>query len=755
MNSNTLFYTRPAEYWTEALPLGNGFIGAMCYSGVKDDKISLNHDTLWTGHPRTVKREGACESYHKAQKMVFDGEYRKAHKELEHNFLACWSQAYMPFGDIDIEFDITEFADYKRTLDLKNAILTSEFTCDTVRYKKTAFVSNPADAMVYRIEADKNVLSFTLSASCQLRSNIYVENDTLIIDGECPSDADTYSDSYPCNSLIYSDNDNERGIQFRGTIRIDSDGDITAKNGTITVKNASVAAIYFTAKSSFNGFDKFPATQGREYKQSCLNALDGAVKAGYEVIKNEHIADYRKFYDRVELTLGGASGELLPTDERLLRFRDDKSDLSLYTLLFNFGRYLLISSSREGSTATNLQGIWNNSIKPPWNSNYTVNINTQMNYWCALMCNMPELMTPLVDLVKTASVTGESTARDFYNARGFVIHHNMDIWGHTAPVKGSPVWAYWQGASGWLCRSLYEIYEYTLDEEYLSETALPIMKKAAEFYLDILVDDGNGNLIISPATSPENCFATGIRKSAVAKSTAMMNSIVLDLMVNCKNACEVLGIEDDFYKSVCNAAEKILPLQIGKKGEILEWNEPLRETEVHHRHVSHLYALHPAGLITQKDKELIEACRKTLKIRGDDGTGWSLAWKINFWARLWDGNHALRLIDKQLRPVPSGKSLSFRYDGGGGTYANLFDAHPPFQIDGNFGSVSGIGEMLMQSDGENIYLLPALPDKWANGCVRGLRARGNVTVDIEWSNNKITDYKIHGCTDGLNIICCR
>lgn len=747
MNNKLLYYNKPAKHYMEALPLGNGSLGAMCYSSVATDVISLNNDTLWTGHPRTVQKEGAYESYLKAQRFALEGKYVKAQKEIEANFLTCWSQAYMPFGDMKLHFEEKSFDCYERTLDLSEAVLTNRYKSEGVCFKKTAFVSHPDEVMVYRIESENGkAFSFRAELCCPLKSEVFTSDGYLIVDGECPGDADTQHPSYPCHSLIYSDKDEERGILFRGALKIECDGKTIADKANLTVKDSTCATIYFTIKTSFNGFDKHPFTEGREYKICCIEALDKASQLGFERIRERHAADYKAYYDRVSLSLGTSDSKLIPTDERIRAFQKNKNDDDLYVLLFNFGRYLLISSSRAGTQATNLQGIWSNSTKPSWNCNYTTNINTQMNYWPVLPCNMPELMTPLTDLLKTLSVTGEDAAKNFYNAKGFVVHHNTDIWGFSYPVQGRASWGFWQGGSGWLCRSLFEIYEYTLDRDFLKSTAFPIMKKAAEFYLDILTEDGKGNLIICPGTSPENIFKMGFGSSATSKSTAMMNSIVLDLFISCKKSCEVLSIKDGFYNDICRSIEKIKPLCIGRQGELLEWNEQLPEKEVHHRHVSHLYALHPANLITlEKDKELFNACRKTLEIRGDDGTGWSLAWKINFWARLRDGNHALKLIDRLLTLVEVDRE-NYRH---GGVYPNLFDAHPPFQIDGNFGAVSGINEMLLQSDGENIYLLPALPDKWRNGSVKGLAAKGNVTVDIEWADGRVTDYTIHGSDENI------
>ena len=750
MNANNLYYKQPGVYWMDALPIGNGSLGAMCLSGTSLDTMVLNHDTLWSGHPYRITRDGAPESWKRAQALSAKGDYLAAYAELKENFTSCWSQAYLTFGKLRLDFGDVDATDYERRLDLRTAVLSSSYKTKESAVKKTAFVSHPHDVLVYRIESDQPI-SFTASFDCPMRHTTFTQSNMLILDGECPGDVGRNIDSYPCDKIEYFEDDTLRGVQYRGALQIESDGEVFNGDASLSVKNATCTTLWFTIQTSFNGADKLPYLEGKEYKDTALNVLGKAAEAGYEAVKAAHIADYTPYYDRVSFTLGEAENDLRPTDERLRNCLKDRSDMQLYPLLFNFGRYLLIASSREDSRATNLQGIWNDRMDPPWNCNYTVNINTEMNYWPALACNLPELMQPLNRQIEVVSVTGEQVAKDFYNAGGFVCHHNTDLWGFAVPTHGNPEFAVWPGSSGWLCRSLFEQYEYSLDEDFLRNIAFPLIKKAAQFYLDIMIQDTDGTYMISPGTSPENLFVFKDSWSGVSKSAAMLNTIALDTFVFSKRSCEILGIHDEFYAAVCDAAANMKSLLIGKKGDILEWNEELEYTDPHHRHVSHLYALHPAQFVTKDTPELFEAAKQTLRLRGDDGTGWSLAWKINFWARLLDGDHALKLIDRLLTPVPSADD-DFNYTNGGGLYPNLLDAHPPFQIDGNFGAVSGICEMLLQSDEKNVYLLPALPKKWANGAIKGLAARGNITVDIEWEDSKITDYTIRGDLKNRKVI---
>lgn len=738
-DSTMLWYKNPAKVWTQALPVGNGTLGAMVFGKTDKEVLALNHDELWSGFPQDKSNKGSWVHFVKARELALAGRLNEAQDLIEKKWLGTWTQAYMPLGNLLIDFGKKRKAtDYHRNLDLTNAVTSVEYLIDGTKYKRELFASFPAKAIVIKITAEgAGKLSFSLKLNSELKSKVHVKNGLLLIDGECPSEFNRNGSDH---DIVYNEKDEIRGIQFRGAVRVVSDGQIAFNSKNISVSEASEATVYFTSETSFNGWQKLPVIQGKEYKEPCINRISAL--GAYEELKAEHIADYKSYYDRVELDLGSSGKENIPTDKRLVSFEKTQKDLGLYTLLYNYGRYLAISCSREGSQPSNLQGIWNDKLVPPWHSNYTVNINTEMNYWPILMCSMPELNLPLIEMIKDVSISGQTAAKEHYNAPGFVCHHNVDLWRHAIPVSGSAVFAFWPMASGWFCRHLFEHYEYTNDVEFLKETAYPIMKSAAEFYLTYLVEDKDGYLIAAPSTSPENSFVYEGKGCSVSQTSTMTMGIIKDLFGNCIKAALLLDCDTEYAELLKAKTAQMLPFKTGSKGQLLEWYEEMAETEPHHRHVSHLYSLHPAHLISvEETPELADACKKTLELRGDDGTGWSLGWKINFWARLRDGDHALILLEKQLRYV---KSVGFNYRNGGGTYANLFDAHPPFQIDGNFGAVSGITEMLMESVNDTIYLLPALPSKWAEGHINGLCAKGNITVDLEWKNGRLTRYSITG-----------
>lgn len=750
-DANLMMYDKPASVWTQSLPLGNGNLGACVFGGTTRETVYLNQDTLWSGYPRDTVREGSYEGFIKARQLVMSEKYLEAQDIIEKECSSVWSQEYIPLGNILIDFQKPlKTQGYRRTLDLSTAVCSINYFEDNIEFSREAFISYPKNVFVYHLSSSvKGKISFKLRFSSPVRHCVNSQSDYLVLEGLCPSDSLRNNIDFPERGELYSKEPEKSGISFTAAVTVKTKGGNYCFSGkSLEVLNADEATVYLACKTSFNGYDKHPQTQGKEHKNSCLSILKKAVTAPYEDIRKEHIHDYKCYYDRVQLDLGTDNKEDIPTDKRLKKHARGEEDRGLYQLLFNFGRYLIISASREGSQPANLQGIWNKELHAPWHSNYTVNINTQMNYWPVLLCNLPEFNLPLIEMIKELSEAGEKTAQAHYKARGFCVHHNVDLWRLTTPVSGSASWLFWPLGGGWLCDHIFKHYKYTNDKQFLMKVGYPIMKKSAMFLLDMLIEDKDGYLIFAPSTSPENLYKIDKHNTAVSETVTMTMSIIRQLFINCIEASETLDTDKEFCIELKDKLKRLLPFRTGSKGQLLEWYKEQPEHEPHHRHQSHLYGLHPSNLITPEDTpDLAEACRRTLELRGDIGTGWSLCWKINLWARLCDGDHALKMINMQLSPI-SERSI---YNRGGGTYPNLFDAHPPFQIDGNFGYTSGICEMLMQSRNKKIFLLPALPSKWKNGEISGLLAEGNITVDIKWLDGKLKSYKLHGQAEDVSV----
>lgn len=740
MNNQKLFYLSTAKNWNEALPLGNGRIGAMVFGKTDCDLISLNEDTLWSGKPINYSEESLSEHYKKACELTLEGKLMKAQEYIEENLTAEYTNAYMPLGDLKINFNHSEVSNYRRELDLKTAACTVEYTFNGINYKRTYFVSHPKQLMFVHITSDKaGAVSFELEMESQLKNSVYIRQECLLMYGECPSQCDPlYHKSE--EPIIYSENELEKGIRFCGAVKIfNHGGDVLCENNSLKVIGADSVLIAFSTRTSFKKFDIAPIDENKNTVKQALADLNGVKIEDYDALLCEHIKDHSHYYERVKFNINQGNFTDIPTDERLERYKLDRSDISLPVLLFNFGRYLLISSSRAGSTATNLQGIWNNQIFPAWSSNYTININTQMNYWPVFAANLHELSEPLVRLISELSVTGENVARKWYDAKGACAHHNTSIWMPANPVgdkvKGSARYAFWNMSYAWFCRSLYEYYAYTLDIDFLKNTAYSLIKKAVEFIIDIAVKNKNGHYTFPASTSPENAFVFEGKPCVISANATMSSAIAMDISDIFTKCSEILGIDDDFTLTVRNFRKLIIPFSTDEYGALSEWVENLTESEPLHRHISHLYAFHPANLINpDKDTELTEAVKTSLERRGDDGPGWALGWKVNQWARLRDGNRCLKIFEAQLNLVPSEQQ---KYAGSGGTYPNMLGAHPPFQIDGNFGAVAATTQMLLQSHLGYIHLLPALPEKWDSGSITGLKAEGNITVDIIWENGKL------------------
>ena len=734
-------YDKQAMIWEEALPLGNGRIGAMVWSGVETEKISLNDDTLWSGHPVNLDLPDKSAHFKKARDLAMAGKYDEVQDYIEAHMLGPYTQGYLPLGDLLMEMDSdgSNATNYARNLDLDKAIVSASYQQEDVTYKRECFVNAPHQVMVMRISANKPAaISFKARFACQLRSKSKADKNRLILKGVAPSIARP-SYSLGDNPLIYNPAPEKQGMEFIAVADFEVRGGKYHQDGeALVVECADEIIIRLCCRTSFNGPFRSPKLEGAPYVENCEKDLLGCLSVGYKSLLNEHIEDYQQLYNRVEISFGGQSQlENTPLPKRLANWHKAEEDPALIALLFQYARYLMISGSRPGTVPLNLQGIWNPHVHPPWSSNYTININTEMNYWPAESVNLSECHKPLFDLLHILRKTGAASAKSGYGAKGYMAGHNSDIWGLANLVgegkKGNAVYAFWPVAAGWLSAHAYEHYLYTLDRKFLQEDAWPIIKEAAAFYLDVLTEDTDGTLIFAPSTSPENSFIFNENRQAISKTATMTTAIIRETLENTLHCCEVLGLDDDIAAKAASAVKRLPGYKIGAKGQFMEWSEDLPEAEPAHRHTSHLYPLYP-GRDIKPGTPLGDACARTLDLRGEEATGWAIAWRICLWARLHEAKRAFDCLKKQFRPAT---------DRNGGCYPNLFGAHPPFQIDSNFGAAAGIVEMIMQSfwlggdDVPEIHLLPALPTALGNGYVQGLRAKGGITVSVYFEGGKL------------------
>ena len=752
-SDHTLSYQRPAEFFEESLLLGNGKMGATVFGGIHQEQIYLNDITLWSGEP--VNAQMSPEAYKNipAIRAALQSENYRLAEELNKKIQGKNSESYAPLGTLDIVFPkLLKATNYSRQLDLSKAVSSTSFTVNGVRYTREYFVSAPEQMMVIKLTSSKKgALDFEIKSSSLLSSKVQVQGHVLSMMGRAPIHQ---NEGYRVPESFLSQK--ERGTRFISLVKIkNTDGEVFSTDSTLGLRNATEAILYVSVATSFNGFDKNPSSEGLDEVAIAQEHLLTSFSKTYPQLKKRHVEDYQKYFNRVKLHLGQSSAPDLPTDERLLRYAEGKEDKNLEILYFNYGRYLLISSSRTAGVPANLQGLWNHYLSPPWSSNYTMNINLEENYWLAENTNLSELHLPLLSFIKNLSVTGKVTAKTFYGVdKGWAAAHNSDIWAMSNPVgqfgKEDPMWACWPMAGAWLSTHIWEHYAFTQDKEYLRKEGYPLMKGAAEFCMNWLIKDKNGHYITSPSTSPENQYKTpeGFVGATLYGGTADL-AMIRECFQKTISAARILQTDVDFVRTLEEFLFGLYPYQIGKKGNLQEWYYDWEDQDPRHRHQSHLFGLFPGHHINPvTTPELALAAQKTLEIKGDETTGWSKGWRINLWARLRDGNRAYKMYRELLRYVDPDQKKTEHPRRGGGTYPNLLDAHPPFQIDGNFGGAAAVAEMLLQSDENEISLLPALPDAWETGNVSGICARGGFEISMNWKGKKLEKVTVFSAKGG-------